>query len=160
MYDPEQSPSRSRSVTPTPTQNEKRLNSLAYAQEVLEQLEHQTLQAITNPETRAFWLEKLSQIPKWKLLKLSDFSGRLEQVWKFFDDLKQPPHQDIPEYLRQLPEGKTEVGKRTIAYLDVIYSDAASNVKDDAEREWVSFMRSRGHNFVRCQRKGNLEVKR
>ncbi len=125
---------------------------------VIEFLETFTQKKLNDLEASA-WMARLSKYPRWKLGKLVDYTGGLDnRVFEYLDSLRRP--ETMPEYLRQLPEANSDVGKRTIAYLDVIYSDAAANVKDQAEREWVEFMRSRGHNFVRCQRKGNLTPKR
>ena len=128
--------------------------SLEYADEVLDQLEKMTLQTINDKETRKTWLSKLSATPKWKLIKLSEYnySKGLKGVWDYFDGLRRPEEPFKP--IKSLPEPNSKVSKICCNYLDIIVSDVPSEVKDEAERNWVEEMKKLGVN-VWCQRKAN-----
>lgn len=157
MYDPEQSHTSNRSVTLTKPQNERLTEDLAYAREALEFLETFTLQKIQNPDQREDWTLRLSRVPRWKLRKLTDFTGRLQDIWKFFDELRQAPEVYKP---LELPEPKRhdDVGQLCRLYIDTILdARATTDDKDWIERIWVFEMHDRFPQVkgIQCERKGN-----
>ncbi len=76
---------------------------LDYAEQVLDHLLN--FAAVPNPPKtpeewgswRKDWIQRLSQVPQWKLGRLTDFySPYITDVWKFFEDLRQTPEYHQP----------------------------------------------------------------
>lgn len=88
-------------------QSERQTISLELAKNVLEDLEAFTLQKVSDVEVRAKWIIRLSRVQQWRLQKLNSFTGRLEQVWKFLDEVRADPERPsedqvlLPRYDRQ-----------------------------------------------------------
>ena len=159
--DPEENHLQTRSEQSTMTQNERQQVSLDFAAEVLDQLEKFTLQKITDGETRADWIERLSRVHRWRLLRLSSFTGRLEQVWKFFEDQKQDYRTGyLDNFIKSLPEPKTGIGKDCMEYINKITKEeyAHSPAGDQLEREFVNAMRLKYPSVTwACRRPGNIK---
>lgn len=90
--------------------------SLEFAREALDNLETFTTQKIANPEDRAKWIARLSTVPKWKLLSISDFSGHLGDVWKFFDTLPVPLPNAKDFEIKSLPEPMSNIAIDTVEH--------------------------------------------
>ena len=76
--------------------------SLEYAAGVLEFLESFTREKLKDEESK-HWMARLTKYPKWKLVKLDNYTGRLNNgVFQFLDELKIPDgfiigHDGLPQ---------------------------------------------------------------
>jgi hypothetical protein len=120
--------------------------SLSYATQVLEYLLIFTRAEMLGPD-RTLWIERLSKVPVWKLKRLDEFTSPfINEVWKFFYELRQLPP-EMPDYLKKLPEPKSNVGKNCLEYVRKLTSFGKSTAEQEAanhlEQEFVVAMKKK-----------------
>ena len=120
--------------------------SLDYADQAMEYLQLFTRTEM-QPEDRAKWVQRLSTVPAWKLKKLDEFTSPfINEVWKFFDELRQLPF-EMPDYLKKLPQPKSNVGKDCLEYVRKLTSFGKSTAEQEAadrlEREFILEMKKK-----------------
>lgn len=124
-------------------------HDLEYLEGALEWLMRFT-RAQLNAEDRESYLMRLATYPKSKLLMLTDFNGRLSEVWKFLDDVRiQPeriesPREEIGYSQKQLEHNpRKEMAKDCFAYIKRLFGTEEVKEQDQIEREFVLAMREK-----------------
>ncbi len=94
--------------------------------------------------------------PKWKLLKLDEFTGSFfSEVWEYLEELKPEPA-GMPEYLKALPEPKTNIAQDCLAHVKKLLGEGTKEEKDQWEREGIAALRKKYPAQVwACGRAGN-----
>ena len=96
----------------------------------------------------------------WRIQKLSDFTGRLEQVWKYLEEQRPDYNTGILMNLKALPEANSDFGRECREYAMRISTDEYAHTPegDKLEREHVERMNKKYPNAkLVCVRKGNIK---
>lgn len=110
-----------------------------------------------NGEERKQWIARLSTVPSWKMKRLADFSsGYMRDIWKFFDELKQPPETYQPLALPE-PE-RAGIAQDVLAHVKKILGPGSKEQKDKWERDGIAVLRKK-HPHLKwwCGRGGNRD---
>jgi hypothetical protein len=77
----------------------------------------------------------------------------MRDVWKFFDELKQPPE---TYQAPALPEPQTTIAKDVLAHIEKITGPGSKDQKDKWEREGIAKLRKKypAHSWL-CGRRAN-----
>lgn len=119
---------------------------LDYAEQVLDHLLN--FAAVPNPPKtpeewgswRKDWIQRLSQVPQWKLGRLTDFySPYITDVWKFFEDLRPTPehHQPLLPEPDRTPRN-IQIAKDFNAHIQKVMSFQGSR-EERLKWEWNSY---------------------
>ena len=112
--------------------------------------------ATMEPKERLQALLKLSQVPRWKLLRIVEFSSPfMNEIWKFFDELRLVPETYVAPALE---EPKSGIAADCRKYTDRLLGDKLSNTeKDKLELDFVTAMREKYPRLRwTCGRKANI----